>query len=419
MKLAIRIIAEACRFFTGAVFVFSGFVKAVDPMGSAIKIGDYLKAFGLGAFESLALALSLLLVASEFTLGVCLLTGVYRKWTTRLVLVFMAVMTPLTLYLALFNPVSDCGCFGDALVLTNWETFFKNIVLSAAAVFMLIHYKVILSFYTPLTRWFVPLFAFLYTTGFALWNYNHLPLLDFRAYKVGVNISEAMSIPDDAPQDEYEYSFIYEKDGVRKKFSLDDYPQNDTSWTFVESVSTLVREGYHPLITDFALYDTDGNDVTGTILGVKGDVMLLISPKLEKADEQCVDRVADIYEFCRTEAIPFYCVTGSSVEGMEAWRKVSGARYPFLEADETLLKTIIRSNPGLLRLRDGTIQKKWHHNDFPDEAALPQILYADIPAGVSTGRVWIYFNLLGFMLPLLFVLTYDVWRRDQKRRSSR
>jgi uncharacterized membrane protein YphA (DoxX/SURF4 family) len=364
----------------------------------------------LASLESLSLVLALLLVAAEFTIGVCLLTGVYRKWTTRLTLAFMVVMTPLTLYLALFNPVSDCGCFGDAIKLTNWETFYKNIVLSAASVFLLIHYRQLYSLYSTKTRWIVPVFAFMYTVGFALWNYNHLPLIDFRAYKTGVNIEQAMSIPEGAPQDEYEYSFVYEKDGKQQTFSMDDYPQNDSSWTFVETSAKLIKEGYHPAITDFVVYDEEGNDYTQTLLNTDGDILLLIAPDLAKANDRSIDHIANIYEYCRLNTIPFYCITGSTKEDIETWKKISGAGYPFLEADETLLKTVVRSNPGLLWMQNGTIQVKLHFNDFPQDEEQTADLLAEEYAE-PTGN-WIPINLAGFILPLLLVWIYDRRRRS-------
>ena len=175
-----KIIAEGCRLLVGAVFVFSGTVKAVDPMGGAIKIDDYLTAFGLESLQPFSVLLSFNLSAVEFTLGICLLLGVYRRYTTFLTLALMCFMTPLTLYLALFNPVSDCGCFGDAIVISNWQTFYKNIVLLSASIYLFIQNQRLTQGFSFHAYWFVALWAYAFAIGFAYRNYNHLPIVDFR-----------------------------------------------------------------------------------------------------------------------------------------------------------------------------------------------------------------------------------------------
>lgn len=209
-----KVIAEVCRLLLGVVFIFSGTVKAVDPMGGAIKIGDYLTSFGLDKLQPFTVLISFNLSALEFMLGVCMLLGVYRRYTTFLTLLMMSFMTPLTLYLAIFNPVSDCGCFGDALVISNWQTFYKNVVLLAAAIYVFIHNQRLLQGYTYHVYWFVALWSYVFAIGFAYRNYNHLPILDFRPYKLGANIPALMSIPEGAPEDEYAYSF-YLREGWR------------------------------------------------------------------------------------------------------------------------------------------------------------------------------------------------------------
>ena len=275
----LKILAELCRLLIGVVFIFSGFVKAVDPMGGAIKIGEYLASFGLDMLQPFTVLLSFNLSAIEFALGVCMLLGVYRRYVSFLILAFMAFMTPLTLYLALFDPVSDCGCFGDALVISNWETFFKNIVLSLAAIVTFIYNQRLFQCFTFRAYWFVALYAYLFGVGFAYYNYNHLPVIDFRPYKIGANIPKLMEMPEEAPQDEYKYTFVYEKDGVKKEFSLEDYPANDSSWTFVDSKTELVKKGYQPPVAAFNIYNGKGDDVTEEIIGNPDPVLLLVAPK--------------------------------------------------------------------------------------------------------------------------------------------
>lgn len=415
-----KIVAECCRALLGAVFVFSGTVKAIDPMGGAIKIGEYLASFGLDKLQSFSVVLSFNLSAIEFTLGVCLLLGVYRRYTTFLTLLMMAFMTPLTLYLALFDPVSDCGCFGDAWILTNWETFFKNVVLLAAAIYVFIHNQRLTAFYTYKVYWFVPLFAYLYCIGFAYRNYTHLPVVDFRPYKVGANIPALMTVPEGAPADEYRYSFIYEKDGVKKEFSLDDVPADDSTWTFVDSKTELIKQGYVPPIAGFNLYNAADEDVTDQILHDPRPVFLLIAPKLEEASDEKMDEINNVYDYALENEIDFYCVTGSGSEAITQWNDYTGGEYPYLMADEVLLKTIVRSNPGLVLLRNGTILAKWHVNDIPSEDELPEVLEMYLSGkGIKNkeeGRL--ITNLFTFTVPLLLVWLYDYLRNRLRRRRK-
>ena len=416
-EIIVKVVAELSRLMVGGVFAFSGFVKAIDPVGNAIKISDYLVAFGLDAFLPFKTFLAFNQGALEFLLGVTMLLGVYRRYTSFLLLALMVVMTPLTLYLAIFNPVSDCGCFGDALIISNWATFNKNVVLLAASIFAFIHNQKLFQVFSYKVYWFVAVWTYLYCVVFSYWNYNHLPLIDFRPYKIGANISRLMEIPEGAPADEYEYSFIYEKDGVKKEFSLDDYPANDDTWTFVDSKTLLVKEGYHPPINDFYIFDENGDDVGHSLLENKGGLLLLVADKLEEASDKRIDEINDIYDYALDKNLPFYCVTGSSTDDVGSWIERTGAEYPFLYADDVLLKTIIRSNPGLVLLKEGTILMKWHYNDILEEEKLEAVLTGYLEANESNRKSnrWIIFNLLTFGVPLLLVWVYDLFRFRRKK----
>lgn len=413
--ILLKIIVECSRLLLGVTFIFSGFVKAVDPVGFAIKIGDYLTAFGLETFQSLSLAFAFNLTAIEFMLGVCVLLGVYRKYASLFTLLFMLFMTPLTLYLALFDPVSDCGCFGDAVLLTNWETFFKNVVLLAAAVFLYVYNQRVSAFYTFKVYWFVALFSFLSCVFFAYQNYQHLPLLDFRPYKIGANIPELMSIPEGAPEDEYRYSFVYEKDGVKQTFSLEDLP-TDSSWVFVESQTDLIKEGYIPPIEAFNLYDEQGEDVADILLDDARGVFLFISPKLEKANDIYVDEINSVYDYAQENGLSFYCLTASMPEDIARWSDYTGAAYPFLQADDTLLKTIIRSNPGLVLIKKGSVLAKWHYKDIPEEEDVKETMdpYIEGEKLMNKEDRYPMINLLTFAVPLLLVWGYDHLRNRRR-----
>lgn len=419
-----KILVEVCRLLLGAVFLFSGAVKAVDPQGGAIKIADYLSAFGLDSLRGLSLFFAFNLLAFEFALGVTLLLGVYRRYAAWLTLLMMGFLTPLTLYLALFDPVSDCGCFGDALLLSNWQTFYKNVILLAAALFLWRYNQRLLRGFSRHAYWFVPLWSYLFICGFAYHNYMHLPILDFRPYKIGINIQAERMIPEDAPQDEYRYSFVYEKEGVRKEFGLEDAPAGDSTWAFVESHTELLKQGYVPPISDFVIHTMEGEEVTDQLLDDPRPLFLLIAPHLAEADDEHIDEINDAYDYCLAHEMPFYCVTASTEEEIAEWEEQTGAEYPYLRADDTLLKTIIRSNPGLLLLREGTIRMKWHHNDIPAEEQWSEEIafYLDEnrdPKAQEEGRL--ITNLLTFTVPLSLIWLYDLLRhriRSKKRKRT-
>lgn len=416
----LKILTECSRILVGCVFIFSGFVKAVDPVGTAIKIGDYLSAFSLDFLQPLTMIISFNIIAIEFTLGVCLLAGVYRRYTSLLTLIFMAFMTPLTLYLALFDPVSDCGCFGDALVITNWETFFKNVVLLTAASIVFINNQRMRQLFSFKVYWFVALFSYIFCIFFAYQNYRHLPIMDFRPYKVGTNIPEAMTIPEGAPMDEYAYSFVYQKDGEVKEFSLEEIPAEGSGWTFVDSKTTLIKEGYIPPITGFAIYDDQDNDVSDRILEDQNGVLLLIAAKLEDADDERIDEIINVYDYAQENGLTFYGVTGSSQEAITEWSNYTGAEYPFLLADDIQLKTMIRSNPGLMLLKGGTILAKWHYRDIPEEEELDSViqgyLTGTIPAERKVDGILLLY-LLSFTVPLLLVWVYDYLRNRRRKKE--
>lgn len=266
----IGISVTVCRFVLAVVFIFSGFVKAIDPLGTQYKIQDYLDAFGwAGIFpDSVSLLASALLGILEFCLGVYLFFGIRRIIAPRAVVAVMAVMTPLTFWLALFNPVSDCGCFGDAVVLSNWETFWKNLVLLAMSVVVLKWRKRIFPLVTTRFDWVIALYGFLYILGMQVYSYHDLPVFDFRPYYAGADIRLGMTIPEGEKPTIVETRFILQKDGVEKEFTLDNYP--DSTWTFVDSRTVVKEKGYEPPIQDFSIirYD-DGEDITERVLSAK------------------------------------------------------------------------------------------------------------------------------------------------------
>lgn len=415
---------NACRFLLGVVFVFSGFVKAVDPYGFFYKLQDYLTAFGLISLfpGSLLMLGGIVLSALEFSVGMFLCIGIRTKFSTILALLLMCVMTPLTFYLALANPVSDCGCFGDALVLTNWETFAKNIVLLAAAVIVFKKRGFIVRFVSAKMEWTMSLYTFLFIFALSFYCLNNLPVFDFRPYKIGANIREGMEVPQGAQPSVYESLFVLEKDGVRKEFTLDNYP--DSTWTFIETHTVLKQKGYEPPIHDFCMQRLEtGEDITDSILSDKGYNFLLVVHRIEQADDGYIDLINEIYDYSVENGYGFTALTSSSEEAVEQWRDMTGAEYPFCTMDDITLKTIIRSNPGLLLIKDGTILNKWSDSNLPDEYVLSDRL-ENLPLGeqkdVSNWRTMGYV-VLWFFIPLLMVIGVDVLvvRRREKRYAAR
>ncbi len=354
------------RIVTGAIFVFSGFVKGLDLLGSAIKFDDYFVAFGMDFLIPVSLPLVIFLVSTEFIIGISLLFGFRTYWGAWGVLIFMTAFTPLTLGLALFNPVSDCGCFGDAIVLTNWQTFWKNVVLMIMVLVIFDYRKKFKPAYPAITDWSILIVIFVLFTGFSLYNYHHLPIIDFRPYNAGTNIPEKMKIPADAPVDEYETILIYEKNGIRKEFNLENFPWQDSTWSFVEQKSILIKEGYKPPIHDFTITTQDSNEITDIVLSDESYSFVLVSSDLAKADKEALQKLDTLSLYCNQTGIKFYSLSSSVYSEIEQIKTSQQLSLNFYITDETTLKTIIRSNPGLLLLKEGIILAKWHYNDLPE-----------------------------------------------------
>ena len=359
------ILAGISRSLLGVVFIFSGAVKAIDPLGTVYKIEDYLKAFG-GFFTDLlpmAEVAAWGLIVLELLLGVCMLLNVRTQWTAWISLLFYCVMTPLTLYIALTNPVSDCGCFGDAVVLTNWQTFWKNVVLILLSILLVAWRK---SVHQLWSNWMELLLAALtvaITLVFMAWTKHHLPVKDFRPYKIGNHLPTLMEYPEDAEPDVYEYAFVYEKDGVEQTFTLDNYPKGDSTWTFVRQESKLIKKGYEPPIHDFEILNAYGEDLTWDILESEEPVTLIIMYDLTKADKKQMDKVmrllGDEAKGERLEA--GYILTGSGTDEIMAF----SLEYPTLSecictCDPVTLKTIVRANPGVIVLQNGVVIDKYN-----------------------------------------------------------
>lgn len=371
--------------------------------------------------DIVTLLASVALSALEFSLGVFVLFAIRRHLVSKILVAFMAVMTLITVWIALFNPVKDCGCFGEALRLTNVQTLLKNIVLLAASVVVAWRPLRMYRFLSRSTQWIAINYTILFVLLLSAHCLYHLPLIDFRPYHIGMNIKKGMEIPAGAPQPEFETTFILQKNGVKKEFTLDNYP--DSSWQFVDSKTVQTKEGYVPPIHDFSIQKADGDDITDSVLTAKGYIFLLVSPHLEQADDSNFGDIDLLYEYCQERKIPFYCLTASTKKDIGHWADITGAEYPFCFTDETTLKTIIRSNPGLLLLKDGTIIRKWSHNDLPSSsslnAPLSKLSIGAMPS-TSLGETIMKVVLL-FFIPLIILVFADrtwAWTRYLRRKRK-
>jgi len=357
------------RILVGLTFVFSGFVKGIDPWGSAYKFTDYFNAFNMPWLTSLAFALGIFLAAAEFFLGVAFIFNFFIRITSWFMLAFMLFFTGLTFVLALTNPVTDCGCFGDALVITNWQTFEKNIVLLALAIFVFIKRKDFKSKNGPILSIAFSGMTMVFYFYLVAYSYNHLPIIDFLPYKVGVNIPDAMKIPDGAPKAIYENNFIYknQKTGDEKKFTEANYPWKDTiNWKFVKmGDQKLIQKGYTPPIHDFMIETKEGEDIKDFFLYDEKYTFIVIASNLQKTNKEGMKRAASLAVAAKAKGYNFIALTASSFDSFDAFKKEIGADFDFFNTDEIVLKTIVRSNPGMIILRKGTILKKYHFNDFP------------------------------------------------------
>lgn len=412
---------NVCRLVLAVVFIFSGFVKANDPMGTVYKVQDYFEAWGFMGWSSgfMPYLAAWAIAMIEFTLGAYFLFGIRRLFASVCNMLLMLFMTGLTLWLAIDNPISDCGCFGDVIILTNWETFWKNVILLIPSITVFFKYKYIKKIVTDKIDWLVAMYSSIFIFLFTYLTFRSLPVFDFRPYHIGADIKKGMEIPEGVKLPVYETIFTYEKDGKKKDFTIENFP-NDSTWKFVESRTILKEEGYEPPITDFIVVNNDdGFDITEDILN-QDYVFLLVAPWLENADDSSMDLINEVYDYSLDHGYGFYCVTASSDEAISRWQDYTGAEYPFATMDEITLKTVIRSNPGLVLLRNGVVINKWSNFNIPDEYQLTDSL-DKLPIGeLNDITIWDRMKniLLWFFGPLFLLVFIDLlWIGYQKKKK--
>lgn len=352
-----------CRLSLAATFVVSGFVKAVDPMGMFTKVNAYFEAWGHPfSDDSIVLTIGVgALAVFEFMLGIYLLLGIRRRFTTVATTAFMVAMTIVTLYIFFFNPVADCGCFGEAFTLTNGETLAKNVVLLAAAVVVVLRRRYLLRLISERNQWITSLYAAVYVILLTIGSIRYLPLMDFSAFRTGTDLRTAY----------YEPS--------------------------AETPATLLS---------FYAQTSDGDDMTDSLLQARGYTFLLTLSNPATADDGCNDRINDIYDACRDARVPFFALVPNEADSAQiaAWIDCTGAAYEFLNTDNSVLSSMVRSNPGLLLLHDGRVVGKWGNNNLPDFADGLDMVYLQ---SLPDGRRPLTRLILWFIIPLVVIIFID------------
>ncbi len=505
-----KVLRNFSRLLVGLIFIFSGFVKVVDPLGSAYKFIDYFEAMHLNFLGGAALALAIIMSVAELVIGIALVFNLVPKLASWGVLLFMGFFTPLTLWLAIANPVSDCGCFGDALILTNWQTFYKNLIILAFVAIIFLARKKYKPAYNPFFQWTLGILFTISAVLVSVYCLRNLPIIDFRPYHIGASIPEGMSVPEDQLQnkDIYKSTFIYEKDGKQQEFTPENLP--DSTWKFVDAKHILEKEGYKPPIHDFTiepvflpgispepiepvyvnLYDAEfiyskakdtvtyfadnlpdntwkfesiiceadinielidivylspdgteenfkldklpssdyvfldaiypeqedvtavayGEDIAPSVLEDDSYFFIMVMLDVNKTNKKYLEKINKIVEFCKEKDYKFYCLTASNTEDISAFVKENKLSFDFYNTDPITLKTVVRSNPGLLLLKNGVVLNKWAGRNIPSTEKLTRDLNAtSITAhlDVQTNYLIIIYILSVLLFMSLFQILYN------------
>lgn len=350
------------RLIIGLTFIFFGFIKIIDLVGGGLIVGEYFKILGIGSFPSFYQALGTALSAAELLLGISVLLGLKMKISCKIALGFVSVFTLITLFLAIFNPIHECGCFGEALKLTNWQTFYKNVFLLFFALMLYFQRDKFIPIAPENWEWgFVGVYAILVAI-LSVYSYKHLPLIDFMDYKVGTDIREKLSMTESSGGSSLKTKLIYKKDGRVKEFMINELP--DSTWTFVASKTKLTSSESLQGILNFAVSDRDGNYVTDSLLSIDGKFFIISIPYFERLTDSDLKKIKQINEKLTEKNISHIILSGSSYLMADSIGRDSLNLKIFYTDSKTLL-TMNRSNGGLIYLNDATVSAKWSVNDLP------------------------------------------------------
>lgn len=353
------------RIIVGVLFIISGLIKLNDPMGFSFKLEEYFSTgvLNLPFLMPMALGISIFVVIVEVILGVLLLIGFKPKFTVWSLLLMIVFFTFLTFYSAYFNKVTDCGCFGDAIKLTPWESFTKDVILLVFILLLFFGQKYITPLFNAKTNWIVGGVALLACVLFANHVLNHLPSVDFRPYKIGANIEEGMTVPEGAPEPIYEYAWRFKVGGEDKIVVTNgDYPSVDGE--FIDVETTMIQKGYEPPIHDFTI-EQEGQDYAPELLE-EDKLMMVVAYDLAKSNYEAFSEVAKVTKMAKDKGFKVIGMSASSSDMANDIKNQYGLDFDFYFTDETTLKTIVRSNPAILVLKKGTILQKVHYNDLDE-----------------------------------------------------
>ena len=422
-KKRVRSAVYICRLLLAVVMMVSGFLKAADPVGSMYKLQEYATIFSLESISDAWLqAIAIAQSAFEFLLGLYLLVGIYRRAVPWLMLISMSLFVPLSLYLWVNGSISDCGCFGESVAISNRATFLKNLVLLALAVVVFRGRRHIVRQVSERTRWLFILLSIAYIFAMQLVSMWHLPLIDTGSFAVGSNLrSKVEYVPD-----EYDYKAVYYKknDVAGEPCIVDADTVMGDEWVLDGYTEELVSLGTEPEIGNFSILDWEYDiEIADELLADTGYVCLVAIESVEDASMTHVDKINDLYDHCSVCGIRFCAATSSGDDAISLWRKRTGAEYPLYWADGVLLRSMIRSNPGLLLLKDGVIVGKWNVSDIPDleELEASPTLMPDAvatPHGAAENwRFWVVLLFVGVSLLLLLdvlLARFARWRMQRK-----
>lgn len=437
-----QIINWLMRIFVGGLFIFSGFTKAIDVWGTIYKFNEYFSVWGYDVWDALVTTGVFLLCIVEFITGVFLLLGCFRRTAPIFALLIMAFMLPLTLWLAVKNPITDCGCFGDAFKLSNWETFYKNIAITIGALWLTFFNRRSICLITPYLQWIAVVASGVYLMAIAWLGYYYQPLIDFRPYKLGTKLVETESEP--APQNDGEevdeddlLRFVYEKDGERKEFTIDDeLPDEEDGWEFVERYYADGEGGASAVETpkinvdserNIRLYTENGmEDVTEDVIG-RGRQIILMIPNLSEVSAAKTWKINSFYDWSKSHGIDMLATVGGNPIEINKWKDISLAQYPIYTSDDTSIEEVVRGNPGIIYLEDGVI--KWKSSlkaididDFQNkDVANDPMLFARDNEKMLWNLNWIYLIVMGALvfLSLFPRALYLVFRRNPGKHKKR
>jgi uncharacterized membrane protein YphA (DoxX/SURF4 family)/peroxiredoxin len=358
-------IVNISRLLVGVLFIISGLIKLNDPLGFSYKLQEYFSAdvLNIPFLEPYALGISIFVVVFEVVLGVFLLIGYKPKFTVWSLLLMIVFFTFLTFYSAYFDKVKDCGCFGDALKLTPWESFTKDIILLFFILILFFGIKHVKPLLGKLPTTVIALLSFIFSLWFGYYVLMHLPVKDFRAYKIGDNLIDNMSIPDDAPKAIQEFIWTFNINGEEKEFVTNgSYPQVEGDYVSVKT--KVIKEGYEPPILDFSI-ESDEGDITQEIL-LKEKLIMFVSYNLDTAEKEGLQKIKALSDEAIKKGYTVIGLTSSGTNSQQRIKKEYKLNFEFYISDEKALKTVVRSNPGVLELNKATVKQKLHWNDFED-----------------------------------------------------